>query len=163
MNRFSIAQRVNFVKLCYKNGDSPARVYRALRSDFGRHGRPTEYTIGNVERKFEETGSVADIVTPVHHRNVRSAENIAAVAASVEDEPNVSIPRRAQQLGLSNTSLWQILHMDLHLHPYKVQLVQKLEHGDHGMRRADVDNSKMLNFRIKFSSAIKHSLSSVAT
>lgn len=95
--------------------------------------------IGQVVRKFEQTGSVVDIVTPVHHRNVRSTENIAAVAASVEEDPNVSIPRRAQQLGLSNTSLWRILHLDLHLHPYKVQLVQKLERGDHGMRRAYVD------------------------
>ena len=105
MHGFTIAQRVNFVKLYYKNGDSPARVYRALRSDFGRHGRPTKHTIPNVVRIFEETGSIADIVRPVHYRNVRSAENIAAVAASVEDDPNVSIPRRAQQLGLSNTSL----------------------------------------------------------
>lgn len=41
MDRFSIAQRVNFVKLYYKNGDSPANTFRALRTDFGRHGRPT--------------------------------------------------------------------------------------------------------------------------
>ena len=139
MDRFSIAQRVNFVRLYYKNDENPANVFRAIRTDFGRHGRPTEHIIANVVRKFEQTGSVADIVRPVHHRNVRSAENIAAVAASVEDDPNVSIPRRAQQLGLSNTSLWRILHLDLHLHPYKVQLVQKLERGDHGMRREYVD------------------------
>lgn len=139
MDRFTIAQRVNFVKLYYKNGDSPARVFRAIRNDFPRHGRPTEHTIGNVVRKFEQTGSVADIHRPTHHRNVRSHENIAAVAESVEEDPTTSINRRSQQLGLSYGSLWRILHLDLHLHPYKVRLAQKLERGDHGMRRAYVE------------------------
>ena len=68
---------------------------------YGRHNRPTQQTISNTVRKFEETGSVIDIARPVHHRNIRSAENIAVVAQSVEEDPNLSIPRRAQHLGLS--------------------------------------------------------------
>ncbi|ENN72871.1 hypothetical protein YQE_10441, partial [Dendroctonus ponderosae] len=43
-----------------------------------------------------ETRLITDFARPVHHHNIRSSENIAAVAQSVEEDPNSSIPRRAQ-------------------------------------------------------------------
>lgn len=57
-------------------------------------------------KKIEEIGMVTDIGRSVHHRNVRSAENIAVVAQSVEEDPNSSISRRAHRLGLCYGSLW---------------------------------------------------------
>jgi len=117
MDRLTIADRVKIVKTYYKNDDSPAATFRALRGDFGRFNRPTQQAVCKIVKKFEKTGSVTDIAKPVHHRNARSAENIAAVSESVADDP-ISIPRRAQHLGLSYGSLWRILHLDLHLHPY---------------------------------------------
>ena len=63
----------------------------------------------------------------MHHRLARCAENIAAVSQSVAEDPNVSIPRRSQKLGLSYGTFWRILHLHLHLHPYKVQLTQQLK------------------------------------
>ncbi|KAJ8947079.1 hypothetical protein NQ318_019975 [Aromia moschata] len=60
----------------------------------------------------------------VRQRNARSIENIAAVRVSVQENPRQYIPRRAQELGLSQTSTWRILHRDLGLHPYKIQLTQ---------------------------------------
>ena len=51
----------------------------------------------------------------------------------------VSIPRRSQELGLPYGTLWRILHFDLHLHPYKVQLTQKLKAADHSQRRRYVE------------------------
>ncbi|CAG9812496.1 unnamed protein product [Phaedon cochleariae] len=56
------------------------------------------------------------------HRNARSADNIDAVRQSVQETPRQSISRRAQELGLSQTSTWRILRRDLGLHPYKIQL-----------------------------------------
>lgn len=53
MDRFSIAQRVNIVKTYYKNNDSVSNTHRALRKDFGRHGRPVLSTISSVVDKFE--------------------------------------------------------------------------------------------------------------
>jgi len=73
----------------------------------------------------------------VHHRNARSAENIAAVSKSVTDDPNLSIPRRAPHLNLSYGSLWRILHLDFH--PYKVQLAQELKPANHGTRKRYAD------------------------
>ncbi|KAJ8945743.1 hypothetical protein NQ318_012065 [Aromia moschata] len=49
--------------------------------------------------------------------------------------PRQSIPRSAQELGLSQTSTWRILRRDLELHPYKIELTQKLKVNDHRQRR----------------------------
>ena len=135
MDRLTTAERVKIVKTYYKSGDSNVSTFRALRGDFGKNTRPTAQAIGKIVAKFEKTGSVTDATTPAHHRKARSMENIAAVSASVEEDPNLSIPRRSQQLGLSYGSLWRILHLDLHLHPYKVQLTQQLKPADHSLRR----------------------------
>ena len=53
---------------------------------------------------------VTNIERPVHHRFARSAENIAIVSESVNEDLNVSIPRRSQELGLSYGTLWSILY-----------------------------------------------------
>ena len=74
-------------------------------------------------KKFEETGVVTNTERGVQYRFGRfdhSAENIAIVSESVAEDPSVSIPRRSQELRLSYATLWCILHLDLHLHPYKV-------------------------------------------
>ena len=68
-----------------------------------------------------------------------STENIAIVNESVAEDPNVSIPHRSQELGLSYGTLWRILHLDLHLHPYKAQLMQQLKPADHSQRRSYVE------------------------
>ena len=52
-------------------------------------------TIGKIVQKFEQTGSVGDVKTPVHARTARTAENIAAVRDSVAEEPSTSTHRRA--------------------------------------------------------------------
>ncbi|EFN80658.1 hypothetical protein EAI_10412, partial [Harpegnathos saltator] len=69
----------------------------------------------------------------------RSAENIAIVSESVQENPRQSILRRAQELGLSQTSTWRILRRDLGLYPYKIQLAQELNVNDHRQRRLFAD------------------------
>ena len=54
-------------------------------------------------------------------------QNIAVVAESVCEAPSISILRRSQRLNISETSLRRILHKDLGMTPYKVQLVQELK------------------------------------
>ena len=46
---------------------------------------------------------------PVRQRVGRSVENIAAVQSSVVNDPNQSIPRLCQELGIVHTTLWRIL------------------------------------------------------
>ena len=58
-------------------------------------------------------------------KTARTSENIAAVTESVCEEPSTLIHGRSQKLNISETSLRRILHKDLGMTPYKVQLVQE--------------------------------------
>ena len=62
---------------------------------------------------------VTNIEKPVHHF-ARSAENIAIVSERFTENPNVSMSRRSQELVKFYGTLWRILHLALHLYPYKV-------------------------------------------
>ena len=72
-------QCIQIIKTYYRNGDSATPTYRALRGDIGLY----------------------------NHRFALSAENIAIVGESVAEDPNVSNPRRYQELGLSYGTLWR--------------------------------------------------------
>lgn len=139
MAGYSVEQHVQIIKLFYENGSSVRATFRALRPFYGRDDRPAESTIRRLVDKFESTGSVNNQPVPVRQRNARSAENIAAVRDSVHENPRQSIPRRAQELGLSQTTTWRILRRDLGLHPYKIQLTQELKVNDHRQRRVFAD------------------------
>ncbi|CAK9801727.1 Transposable element Tc3 transposase [Anthophora quadrimaculata] len=139
MERYTIQQRVEIVKIYYKNSCSVRQTFRELRNIYGRNDRPTERSIQRIIAKFEQSGSVADRAVPLRRRNARSKENIDAVAESVSEDPNLSIPRCAQAVGLSATSTWRILRKDLGMHPYKIQLTQELKPQDHQARRTFTD------------------------
>ncbi|CAK9834549.1 hypothetical protein ANTRET_LOCUS11064 [Anthophora retusa] len=139
MERYTIQQRVEIVKIYYKNSCSVRQTFRELRNIYGRNDRPTERSIQRIIAKFEQSGSVTDRAVPLRRRNARSKENIDAVAESVSEDPNLSIPHRAQAVGLSATSTWRILRKDLGMHPYKIQLTQELKPQDHQARRTFTD------------------------
>ena len=82
---------------------------------------------------------MVDQPTPVRLRNTCSDENIAAAWESVNDDLNLSIPRHAQELGLSQTLTWPILRKDLDLFPYKIQSIQELKPNDHLQGRQSAD------------------------
>ena len=111
----------NFFLSYYKNSVSAKATHHASRGDYGLHNRPTTQAINEIVKKFEETGVVTNIERPVHYRFASSAENIAIINESIVKDPNASITLRSQELGLSYGTLWRIFHLDLHLHPYKVQ------------------------------------------
>ena len=90
-------------------------------------------------KKFEETGTVTNIERTVHHCFTRFADNTAIVSECVAGDPIVPIPCRSRELGLFYGTLWCILHLDLHLHPYRVQLMQQLKPADHLQRRRYVE------------------------
>ena len=82
---------------------------------------------------FENHGNVAECVCENCVRILEEA-NFAAVAESVCEAPSTSIHCRSQQLNISETLLRRILHKDLGITQYKVQLVQELLPSDHPMR-----------------------------
>ena len=66
-------------------------------------------------------------------KTVRTPEYISAVAESACEAPSTSIHRRSQQFNILETSLRRILHEDLGMTPYKVQLVHELKPIDNRM------------------------------
>jgi hypothetical protein len=136
MASYTIQQRVQIVELFYENKRSVKSVYRKLREFYGLHNRPTESTIGRIVKKFQETGSVEDQKSKKYSRSGRSQENIDLVRESVAEDPEMSIRRRSQQVGLSESTTWRILHKDLALKAYKVQITQELKPLDHLKRRS---------------------------
>ena len=100
--RLTITQRIKIIQTYYKNSDSATATYHALRVDFGAQNSPITQAI---VKKFEETRAVTNIEWPVHHRFVRSAENIAIVSDILAEDPSVSIPLRFQELVQSHGTL----------------------------------------------------------
>ncbi|XP_053946986.1 uncharacterized protein LOC128855816 isoform X2 [Anastrepha ludens] len=87
---------------------------------------PNRWTIMRLVNNFAEQGTVA---RRPYHRNppVRTEETIAAVAAAIQ---RVSTRTLSAQRGVSRQSLQTIMHKDLDLFPYKIQMVNKLNAAD---------------------------------
>ena len=85
-------------------------------------------------KKVKETSILIDKSKREKPKTVLTAENIAVVTESVCEAPPTSIHLRFQQLNISETSLRRILHRDLGMTPYKVQLVQELKPNYHPVR-----------------------------
>src|ERR1700729_1872081 len=136
MAKYALQERLVIIQKFYENRRSFVNTYRALRENFGVNNRPPLLAIRRIVEKFENNFTLHDVKTPRRHRNARTVENIAAVRASVAVDPNLSIPRRAQELRIKQTTTWRILKEDLNLHPYKIVLTQELKPLDHRRRRA---------------------------
>ena len=93
-------------------------------------------------KRVRETGSLLDKTNSSRFRPVRSAENIAAVAQSVLEHPSTSTRHRSQELNISRISLRRILHKDLGMKAYKVQIVQELKPHDNPMHRFRKSNNQ---------------------
>lgn len=142
---YTVQQKIEIIKIHYKNGEDFAVTKRIVNTSFGRYKSPCRSTIVNLIKKFESTGSVADITRENVARPIRSTENIAIVAESVAKNARLSLRKRSQHLGMSYGSLHRILHDDLGMKAYKVQLVQELKPEDHSHRRNFVDWIQQMN------------------
>lgn len=134
MKNFTTQQRIIIVKTYYENGSSISSTRRELSKKFGLKEMPSINCIRNLINKFEEHGTVTDTAKPGRPKNVRSPTNISKVLESAQDNPGMSIRRRSKELDISQTSLQRILKLDLHMKPYKIQLVQELKVTDHQNR-----------------------------
>ena len=85
--------------------------------------------IKNYYRNSESVVAILRALTPIFGRNNRSTRQ--AVRAIVDH----SIPRRSQELGIAQTTLWRIMRKDLGLHAFKIKLTQELKPLDLLKRR----------------------------
>ena len=92
-----------------------ASTLRVLRPIYGCNNRPSRSTIERLVEIFESAGTVENVPVPVRQRSARSVEHTVAAEASVEESPNVFLTRLSKALGISVTTLWQILRNNLGL------------------------------------------------
>lgn len=131
MHRINLDQRFEILKT-YFECDCDRRDGKKIA--FGRNEAPSNQSITNLIKKLRRNGMLVDIKHVSHARPRRTPEAIAAVAENVRMNASTSTRRRCQQLGLSRTTLRMILHKDLGMFAYKVQLVQELKQVDHPQR-----------------------------
>ena len=123
--RFTTQQRIKIIEV-YFAAKSVLLTQQQCRKDFGRNNVPDERTIQRFVVKFRETGSVAD----AHKGRDRSSfgiipENIQDLRDCHEEFPRKSTRCLLQEIGISRTSVLRILHCDLKLFPYIIQVLQR--------------------------------------
>ena len=64
---------------------------------------------------------------PTRLSRERTEENIAALSASVNDDHQLSICRRSQQLRLCYSTTWKILRKNLGVKYFRIQLLQEFD------------------------------------
>lgn len=110
-----------------------AKAIWKIRTQFGHHEELSRSATVKINKKFEEIGSVTNQKKShckIIWKFTRNFEE------NVANGPCVSIPSRSQRLNISRSSLHLILHLDLHLHPYKMQLTKELKPADYAQHRA---------------------------
>jgi len=115
MELWTGAQRAFAVKSFYKN-ESYVAAQREFRKKFGIHRNrkvPSAPAIKTWVNNFEETGSTVKKKSG-SVKTVRTPQNIEAVRASFEQSPRRSAVFHSKKLGLSESSVRRILHLDLH-------------------------------------------------
>jgi hypothetical protein len=84
-----------------------------------------------------------DSKLPARHCTGRSLNNIVAVSESVAESPGTLLCHRSQQLDIPRSTMQRILMKDLHLHAYKIQLMQELKPTD------DVQCREFINWMLE--------------
>ena len=95
---------------------------------------PTGKTIHRWVSNFRQTSSALNRRRSGRPRTRTAQENVTAVADSIEQSPRRSIRKHAFALHMSATSVHRILHRSLHMHPYKIMVVQELSERDYETR-----------------------------
>ena len=111
---------------------SDVQIQRNYRSKYGRDP-PSRPSIRLWHKKFMETGTVFD--TRRSGRPRTSEENIERVRQAFQRSPMKSIRTAARQLKLPRSTVHKVLHKNLRLYAYKVQMLQALQPNDMPRRK----------------------------
>ena len=109
MSRLSIDERVKIIEL-YTSCQSIVVTQRKFRTYYDKKDSPTRKSIGRIVTKFEENGFVRDhqLGASGRPRSVCNPINYDKIKASVEEDPRLSICKRAQFLAIKQTFFYKI-------------------------------------------------------
>ena len=142
MGRFTLELNWKILKTYYQSGESSTQTVRNLRKKFGKKEVSSSQFVDQFVKLVRETGSLLEKTARLRSRPVRLAKNIAVVAQSVLEHLSTSTRHRSQVLNIPRTSPRRILHKDLGMKAYKVQIVQELKPHDHSMHRFRKSNNQ---------------------
>ena len=108
MEQYTFQQRIEIVKIHYKNGENFSETVHKVKSCLGRREAPTWSALVKLLQKFKPFGKVSDVKNRIRARRARTPANIAFVAQIVVQSPGLSIPRRSLELGISQMTLHRI-------------------------------------------------------
>ena len=107
MNRLTNDQRLQIIEFYYQNACSVKKIHSALLPFYGQFNRHTEATIRTIVTKFCTKFTLLDIKPSAGLRRVRTEENVAVILASINDDHQLSIRYRSEQLGLGYSTTWK--------------------------------------------------------
>ena len=117
--------RIKIIKV-YFVAKSVLLTQQQYRKDFGRNNVPDGKTMQHLVAKFWKTLSVADTHKGRHRPSFSIIpENIQNFRERHEESPRKSTCRLSQETVVSRKSFLRILHDDLKLFPYKIQILQR--------------------------------------
>ena len=117
---------LTFVTEQYFHTNSIVVAQREFKKHFNKLHAPSRKVILRCANNFRKTGSI-HLKRGGRKRSSRVTQNIEKVQEVMERSPRKSVRRVSQEVGVSSTTAYRILTLDLKLYPYKVQVVQKLK------------------------------------
>ena len=121
MQSWNLEHRVFAYDTYVKNGESATETQRLFKRRFkiGRHGdAPSRNSILRWVNALTTTGSLLKTKPPGPAITVRTPENVDRVREAITQSPMRSVRRHSKKLGLSQSTMQQILHKDLAFQPF---------------------------------------------
>jgi transposase len=144
------ADRITIVQLYYKNGENCAEALRkfcTLRNIKRKHDAPNISSVQRLIKKFNEHGFVSDI-SKNGRPGISEDDNqlVTDIFDVFKEQSQLPTTRNiANELKISNSTVWKILKLHLKLFPYKIQVAQLLT-ADHSEKRVQFCTKFLQNF-----------------
>lgn len=124
--------RAKIVQLYFKTG-SIVQAQRDFRRETNSRTVPNRDAILQFAKRFLDEGTVNK--KPYHRRQTSKKKTaIAKVQRALRNDPQTSSRALSSQTAIPRTTVRRVLHEDLGLYPYKIEMVQKLYRGDKSKR-----------------------------
>jgi len=106
LTRLTLEERIRLVRFSSLY-EKASTIQKAWVKEFGT-APPSRKTITALNKKFDETGSVADLTRSGRPKTSRTEETIALVQNAIRDDPTKSIRILSNELGLNKASVHRI-------------------------------------------------------
>lgn len=137
MSHWSGVHRAYAVEQYLISGNSPIRARRAFCLHYNIRrlsDGPSTQLIRTWVQRFREEGTMINRPLPGPSTTAATPERVIQVRQEILRNPRKSVRKIAASTGIKKSTVHMILRKKLKLHPYKMQIVQKLDENDYVLR-----------------------------